>query len=149
MCPSDQTNVGPNKDSLRSKINAGQSVAELKVQEPISFQGQTAILCEVTEDWVRVDKPFRLKATDDWTLRQSLKTAVRSQMHTEAAKAWNHFWQRDKNMGPRDCKIVRSLSLHPLIVPPWNFGSLRWKNGWTPLDASLIAQLGVPVVSQN
>lgn len=45
------------------KINAGQKVAELKVQEPIksiNFQGH---LCEVTEDWVRVDKPFRLKST--------------------------------------------------------------------------------------
>lgn len=45
------------------KINAGQKVAELKVEELINFQGQTAILCEVTEDWVRVDKPFRLKST--------------------------------------------------------------------------------------
>ena len=113
------------------KINAGQKVAELKVQEPINFQGQTAILCEVTEDWVRVDKPFRLKSTDDWTLRQSLKTAVRSQMHAEAAKAWNQFWQRDKNMGPRDWQDCAQFVTSPIDCPSMEFREFEmeeWMN---------------------
>ena len=104
------------------RLEPSQSVTEFVVGETVIFQNQKVQLVSITDDTIVVDKALRLRNYHEFTIWQKHRTAVRSIMQGEAAKAWNVFWQRDKDT----CADTWEDCL-PLLTGPSNCPSLPFE----------------------
>lgn len=86
---------------------------------PIQFQGQSAIVTQVFEHKIVVDKPFKLRC-NNFHATQKVATANPSCMHRIVLDTWNTHWQRDppgyenENWGNLD-QYLESIPKRPTL----------------------------------
>jgi len=93
---------------------------------PVCFQGQQAILCEVDDDFLYLDRPVKCKSMNDLVLAQPKRETDAKQMQTMVCDAWNQFWQAPDVVTPEAEEFVRGMSDCP-SCPYMDFQVDTWR----------------------
>ena len=93
---------------------------------PVQFQGQDAMLVDVGDECLFLDRPVRCKSMDNPVVSQSCAEPCPHKMQDMVCHAWNHFWQAPDVVTNEAAEFIRNLSDCP-SCPFQDFNVDAWR----------------------